>query len=130
MYNKYMGSVDRSDQLLRYYPFEIKTLSWYAKVGMHIFHVITNNAFILYKQQTENKSTRIIDFRDSVIKKLIFSNRPNIITLPQPQKQILYVAPKVPLNEKNRPIRKICAICSKNKKRIETCYFKINITIF
>lgn len=33
MYNKFMGGVDRSDQLLIYYPFERKTLRWYAYVS-------------------------------------------------------------------------------------------------
>jgi len=46
-YNEFMGGVDRSDQLMSYYPCERKTLRWYAKVALHMFHVIMNNAYIL-----------------------------------------------------------------------------------
>lgn len=82
-----------------------------------------NNAYILYKQQPGKKSTRLIDFRDAVISKLINNHRPNVITPPQSKKQVLHVISQVPRNEKNRLIRKRCVICSKNKKRVETIYF-------
>lgn len=100
-YNEFMGGVDRSDQLLSYYPCERKTLRWYAKVALHIFHIMMNNAFLLYKQQPEKQSTRLIDLRDSVISKLIYNHRPNIETPTQKsQKQGLHVILSIPRNAK------------------------------
>lgn len=49
-YNEFMGGIDRSDQLMSYYPCERKILRWYAKVEIHIFHIIMNNSYLLYKQ--------------------------------------------------------------------------------
>ncbi|XP_025190412.1 piggyBac transposable element-derived protein 4-like [Melanaphis sacchari] len=76
-YNEFMGGVDRSNQLISYYPCERKTLRWYAKIALH---VIMNNAFILYKQQPGKCNIRLIDFKDSVINKLIYKHRPKIVT--------------------------------------------------
>lgn len=39
-YNEFMGGVDRSDQLMSYYPCERKILRWYAKIGLNMFHII------------------------------------------------------------------------------------------
>jgi len=123
-YNEFMGGVDRSDQLMSYYPCERKTLRWYAKVALHMFHVIMNNAYILYKQQPGKGNVRLIDFRDSVINKLIYNHSPKIVTSThKSNKQGLHVISSVPRNIKNRPIRKRCVICTKNKKRVEKTYY-------
>lgn len=45
-YNEFMGGVDRSDQLMSYYLCEGNTLTWYAKVVLHLFHVMMNNVSI------------------------------------------------------------------------------------
>jgi len=112
-----MGGVDRSDQLMSYYPCERKTLRWYAKVAFHMFHVIMNNAYILYKQQPGKGNVRLIDFRDSVINKLIHNHRPKIVTpTHKSNKQGLHVIYSVPRNIKNRPIRKKCVLCTKKQK--------------
>lgn len=123
-YNDFMGGVDRSDQLMSYYPCERKTLRWYAKVALHMFHVIMNNAYLLYKKQPGKRNIRLIDFRDSVINKLIYKHRPKIVTSTQKtQKQGIHVISSVPRNIKNRPIRKRCVVCTKNQKRVESTYF-------
>lgn len=123
-YNQFMGGVDHSDQLMSYYPCERKILRWYAKIALHMFHVIMNNAYILYKQQPGKRNTRLLDFRDSVINKLIYNHRPKIVTPTQrPKKKGLHVISSVPRNTKNRPIRKRCVICAKNQKRVETTYY-------
>jgi len=119
-YNEFMGGVDRSDQLMSYYPCERKILRWYAKIGLHMFHVIMNNAYILYKQQPGKRNTRLLDFRDAVINKLIYNHRPKIVTPTQKTgKQGLHVISSVPRNTKNRPIRKRCVICTKTKKELK-----------
>ncbi|KAE9521987.1 hypothetical protein AGLY_017620 [Aphis glycines] len=110
-YNEFMDGVDRSDQLMSYYPCERKILRWYAKIGLHMFH-------------PGKRNTRLLDFRDAVINKLIYNHRPKIVTPTQKtSKQGLHVISSVPRNTKNRPIRKRCVICTRNKKRVETTYY-------
>jgi hypothetical protein len=80
-YNTYMGGVDRADQLMTYYPLERKSLRWYFKVALHIFHIIHINSFILYNEYSEKKMSLKI-FRISVIRTLILRNKK--IQPPQP----------------------------------------------
>ena len=40
-YNKYMGGVDRSDQLLHYYDAARKSMKWYKKFFFHLLDVST-----------------------------------------------------------------------------------------
>ncbi|XP_068189829.1 piggyBac transposable element-derived protein 4 [Antennarius striatus] len=47
-YNKYMGVVDRSDQLLQYYSTHHKTARWYRTVFLHMLDIATTNAYLLH----------------------------------------------------------------------------------
>ena len=51
-YNKYMGCVDRIDQLLQYLAMRRRTLKWYKKVMFHLFDLCNVQAHIVYKLQT------------------------------------------------------------------------------
>ncbi|XP_046389748.1 piggyBac transposable element-derived protein 4-like isoform X2 [Ischnura elegans] len=125
-YNEFMGGVDRCDQLLAYYPCERKTLRWYAKVGVHIFHVILNNAFILYNIFSNNEKLTLLQFRDSVIQSLIYQHRPPLESWAEnPKSKNIHVPREVPRNEKNRKIRKRCVICKNANMRIESNYVKM-----
>lgn len=54
-YNKYMGGVDRADQLLSYSPFKVKTLKWWKRVWFHMVNVALTNSFILYRERTDDR---------------------------------------------------------------------------
>ena len=53
-YNKYIGAVDRSDQMLQYQAFKWKTLTWWKKVFFHLFNVAVLNAYITYRMKEGN----------------------------------------------------------------------------
>lgn len=53
-YTKYMGGVDRSDQLLNYYTFLRKSVKWWRKVWVHLLNMIILNAYILNKKFGED----------------------------------------------------------------------------
>jgi len=50
-YNRYMGGVDRADQLMSYYNPLRKTLKWYRKVVLHFVDMAVTNLFLIYKNQ-------------------------------------------------------------------------------
>ena len=47
-YNKYMGGVDKGDQLLSYYGFTHRTVKWWRRAFFHLLDVAIVNAYILY----------------------------------------------------------------------------------
>ena len=49
LYNKYMGGVDRGDQLRGYYCCRTKSKKFYKYLFYFLFDVAITNAFILYK---------------------------------------------------------------------------------
>ena len=48
-YNKYMGGVDRGDQLRGYYSYKIKSRKLYKYIVFFLFNVTVTNAYILRK---------------------------------------------------------------------------------
>ena len=47
-YNKYMGGVDRGDQLRGYYQYHLKNRKFYKYIANFFFHVAITKSFILY----------------------------------------------------------------------------------
>ncbi len=48
IYFRYMGAVDRSDQMVAYSTFSRRTLKWWKKVFFHVTSLSILNAWILY----------------------------------------------------------------------------------
>lgn len=69
-YNKYMGGVDLSDQVLQPYNALRKSRAWYKKLVLHLTQIALYNAFILYKNA--GNGGKFLDFQKRVIKTLLF----------------------------------------------------------
>ena len=54
-YNKHMGGVDKSDQMLSYYGFIHKTLKWSNRAAFHLLDLAIVNSYILYKLSNQDK---------------------------------------------------------------------------
>jgi hypothetical protein len=50
-YNKYMGGVDRSNQLLSYYGFSHRTVKWWKRAAFHLIDMAIVNAYIMKTEQ-------------------------------------------------------------------------------
>ena len=55
-YNDYMSGVDKSDQLLRYYSMNRKTVKWWKKLFFHLLQLSLVNAQKLYNIHRENQN--------------------------------------------------------------------------
>lgn len=121
-YNRFMGGIDKKDQMMSYYPFERKTLRWYKKIGIHIIYMLLMNSYFLYKKYVRAKMS-LYDYRLEVLEYLLpeSANRNPIVN-----RKIIstdHVPKKNPPtgNEKKHAHRR-CTECNKNKIRKETVY--------
>ena len=69
-YNKYMGGVDHTDQLLKPYEVPRKTLKWYKKLAIHFMQMFMLNSFIVSPKYGGQKP--FLGFECDVIADLIF----------------------------------------------------------
>ena len=53
-YNKFMGAVDRYNQMVAYSCFRWRSMKWWKKVFFHLFSWTILNAYILHKERTRS----------------------------------------------------------------------------
>ena len=70
-YNKYMGGVDRNDQLVGCYTSLRKTMKWYKKLAFHLIEECLLNAHIAYCDTTRDGRMRLLKFRVEIAKVLL-----------------------------------------------------------
>ena len=66
-YNKHMGGVDLSDQLIQYYSTHRKTARWYRTVLLHFLDIATTNAFILHREMSSAKKVQPMAHKDFMV---------------------------------------------------------------
>ncbi|XP_054260003.1 piggyBac transposable element-derived protein 4-like [Macrosteles quadrilineatus] len=99
-YNANMKGVDRSDQMLSYYPSDHKSLRWYKKIFIHLIQMIMVNAHKLYNVANEDNTLQLYDLRLRVIEALL---PPKDVPPPQrPPRNPLHVLSKTTKLDKKR----------------------------
>lgn len=68
-YNAFIKEVDRSNQMLSYYPCERKVLQEYKKVFVHVVQTILLNSHVLQNMYQEKMS--LYEFRLEIIRALL-----------------------------------------------------------
>ena len=123
-YNKAMGGVDRSDQLLEPYDATRKTMTWYKKLAIHLFQLSMLNAHIVYQKSIADPKP-FMDFTHDVIGGLLFNgDDPE----DEPRSESIaritgrHFIERIPPTNKERP-QKRCRVCWKNNVRRETRYY-------
>ena len=69
-YNKYMGAVDRCDQMISYSNFDRRTVKWWKKVFFHILCLAVLNGYLLYKKSTQHPILQRV-FRRELVKQFV-----------------------------------------------------------
>lgn len=115
-YNKYMGGIDRQDQMMAYYPTLRKTLFWYKKLAIHIMQLLMFNSYVIFSKYS-GKTMTYYDNRLAVIEKLVPESPDTTdakVSTHVPSKIIAVDATK-------RTPRKKCRICLKKKSQERHC---------
>ena len=70
-YNRHMGGVDLSDQMISYYSFSHRSVKWWKRVFFHLIDTTIVNAYILYSQSTQSsRKLTHVNFRIELAKGL------------------------------------------------------------
>ena len=74
VYNKFMGGVDKNDQLCRYYSVRMKSVKSYKYIFWFIFDLAVTNSYLLYQYSPAvGKILTLKEFRVELAKQLIGS---------------------------------------------------------
>ena len=85
-YNKYMGGVDRTDQLMQPYEMARKSLKWYKKLACHFLQLAMLNSFLVFKKDLGRK--RFLEF--SMMSFQCFSLVQKMTSLTFQERKMLY----------------------------------------
>lgn len=69
-YNRYMGAVDRCDQMVANGGFDRRTLKWWKKVFFHVLGLAVLNAYILYKSTDQHPVQQRV-FRRELVAQMV-----------------------------------------------------------
>ena len=119
-YNKYMGGVDRSDQLMQYHSFERKTSKYYKKVFFHLLHLCQVQAYSLHKKTAERQMLHR-EFCLQVAKGLV-QRALGVIPAPGTVGRGAHNAHDVAPGARKATPTKRCKVCQKAGVRKETRY--------
>mgnify|MGYP006372858261 CR=1 FL=1 len=124
-YNKYMGGVNESNQLISYYKCNITSKKWWKRVFFHMVDVTLVNAYILYTKSTEGKRLQQLEFRVMVAKGLIASTSA-VVPRPIPSSSVGSPVRLIGHNKFPEPVSgsRDCIVCSNGTsgKRKRTAY--------
>lgn len=130
-YNKYMGGVDRFDQMLECYAIGRRSVKWWHRIFYYLLDLAIVNSYVLWKLvQPDQSKCNHLTFRMKVARQLIngFTNRktlgrpPNFVKSDVPEEvRLVNVGCHFP---KKTLSRRRCKFCSgKNKRKEHRTYF-------
>lgn len=70
-YNRYMGFVDKSDQLISTYKIDRKSKKWWHRIFWHFIDATVVNAFLIYKQMGVNRDMSSKTFRLKLVEEMV-----------------------------------------------------------
>ncbi|KAJ8353412.1 hypothetical protein SKAU_G00209790 [Synaphobranchus kaupii] len=143
-YNKYMGGVDLSDALIKYFSVTQKCRHWYKKLFLHFVDIAVVNSYILHKEMALEKQHKPITqklFRETLCLQLADCGKESpegegemVMAAAQPQEAAMEQRPEgcFPVavtnvsntdpREKATKGRKYCVHCLSLKRRNKTIY--------
>lgn len=92
-YNRFMGGVDKADQMTTYYSTQRKTIRWHLKLFFHLLDVSLWNASFLYNFEKTDAKVKLsyINFHDAIISVLLDSSTERNVPPPKEAQHFQYV---------------------------------------
>lgn len=129
LYNRYMGGVDRNDQLRQYYHVRTKSRKFYRYIFWFLFEVVFANAYILHSNYSGvEKKKPFKEFRLQVARDLIGDynsrKRAGRATLPPITLPLRHFPVKFTEDPAEKAVRHRCWYChTHHKRRRETVWY-------
>ena len=127
MYNKFMGGVDRNDQLGKYSAFNHRSLKWWKKVLFRILNLCMVNTFTLYNEwcaiQGKPKLKKL-KFRRNVINQIVEFVGPDGVrpvqrAVAHTRLSERHFPSHIPQNNPKRRIALACFVCRPAMRKLE-----------
>ena len=134
-YNKHLGGVDRSDQLLSYHGFTHKTLKWSNRAAFHLLDLATVNSYILYKLSNGKKAHAQyrIDIANALLLEAGHNTEENNDDAQVTTNCLTgrHFPSKLPLHSSGSKCQRQCVVCSNKRGRTTStyCCTKCNVTL-
>ena len=128
-YNKFMGAVDKSDQLQQPYSAARKAMKWYRKLTVHFLQISMLNAYCIYSVSLPSgqKPKTYLQFQHSVLMSLVSANaRPMPSTAMDDSSARLqgkHFVDYLPASGRKEKPTKRCRVCYTQGVRGETRYY-------
>lgn len=123
-YNKYMGGVDRGDQLRGYYSTKIKCRKFYKYIVNFLVGVALSNSFIVHRHCHPNQKLSLKHFHELVATQLIGNyctrKKPGRITYPVRSLGLLHFPQKKIASATKRGR---CVLCQEQHHRVDTSWY-------
>uniref|UniRef100_A0A803JPT4 PiggyBac transposable element-derived protein domain-containing protein n=2 Tax=Xenopus tropicalis TaxID=8364 RepID=A0A803JPT4_XENTR len=127
-YSRYMGGVDRTDQLQHYYNATRKTKAWYKKVGIYLIQMALRNSYVVYKAAVPGRKLSYYKYQLQIIPALLFSGVEETVPEMPPSDNVARLIGKhfidtLPPTPGKVFAQKACRVCRKRGIRRDTRYY-------
>ena len=134
-YNKYMGGVDKNDQMKSYYQISVSGKKWWTRLLFDLIDRAIYNSLILHNESPNHGKKDRKSFRLDLVKDLIgtFSSRRKRgrASLEQPQARFVerHFPSYLPLNESGKRMERRCTVCTTNKTKKKTSFYCLDCDV-
>ncbi|XP_041421552.1 piggyBac transposable element-derived protein 4-like [Xenopus laevis] len=127
-YSKYMGGVDRTDQLQHYYDATRKTKAWYKKVGIYLIQMALRNSYVVYKAAVPGPKLSYYKYQLQIIPALLFGGLEEAVPEMRASDNVARLVGKhfidtLPPTPGKPRAQKACKVCRKRGIRRDTRYY-------
>ena len=130
-YNKHMGGVDLSDQLLQYFQMRRQTHKYWKTLFYHCIDIATTNAYILYRERLSQSQRSKYDHKGylrSLVQDLLSTSSTLSVTSPSgtpPRSDV-----RAPHRLQCGNDRKYCTLCKLKKQYYHTEKYCIKCKVY
>ena len=124
-YNRYMGGVDRSDQMISYGRVLINSMKWWKKVFFHVFSMAVLNAFKLYQANTPEEHPLLHrEFRSKLVTQLVAEFAAQRVPVGRPPSSPLqrltgrHFLTKLQGDGVKKNLARVCAVCGPAEREL------------